>query len=124
MKRIFQLLLLSFCFLFQAQNLKIIQKPIDYSKERMKLSLDYMKDHHNLIQKTPNITPKIIVLHYTAGGTIESNFRYFNNLYLENQRATLKNKVLSMFLLIFWLTETERFINWLTRNCLQDIQLD
>jgi hypothetical protein len=124
MKRIFQLLFLSFCFLFQAQNLKIIQKPIDYSKERMKLSLDYMKDHHNLIQKTPNITPKIIVLHYTAGGTIESNFRYFNNLYLENQRATLKNKVLSTFLLIFWLTETERFINWLTRNCLQDIRLD
>ena len=92
MKRIFQLLFLSFCLISQAQNLKIIQKPIDYSKERMNLSLDYMKEHHNLIQKTPNITPKIIVLHYTAGGTIESNFRYFNNLYLENHRATLKNQ--------------------------------
>lgn len=92
MKRIFQLLFLSFYLISQAQNLKIIQKPIDYSKERMKLSLDYMKEHHNLIQKTPNITPKIIVLHYTAGGTIESNFRYFNNLYLENHRATLKNQ--------------------------------
>ena len=92
MKRIFQLLFLSFCLISQAQNLKIIQKPINYSKERMKLSLDYLKDHYNLIQKTPNITPKIIVLHYTAGGTIESNFRYFNNLYLENHRATLKNQ--------------------------------
>ncbi len=92
MKYILQLLLIFFSFQFQAQNLKIIQKPIDYSKERKQLSLDYMKQHHNLIQKNPNITPKIIVLHYTAGGTIESNFRYFNNLYLENQRATLKKQ--------------------------------
>lgn len=92
MTRFFQIILLSFCFSLQAQNLKIIQKPIDYSKERMKLSLDYMKDHHNLIQKTPNITPKIVVLHYTAGGTIDSNFRYFNNLHLEYQRATLKKQ--------------------------------
>lgn len=92
MKNIFQLLLVFFSFLVQAQNLKIIQKPIDYSKERMKLSLDYMKDHHNLIQKTPKISPKIIVLHYTAGGTVESNFRYFNNLYLDNQRVTLKKQ--------------------------------
>src|SRR6218665_3479623 len=92
MTKFFQIILLGFCFSLQAQNLKIIQKPIDYSKERVKLSLDYMKDHHNLIQKTPNITPKIVVLHYTAGVTIDSNFRYFSNLYLENQRATLKKQ--------------------------------
>jgi len=92
MNKLFQIILFGFCISLQAQNLKIIQKPIDYSKERMKLSLDYLKDHHNMIQKTPNITPKIIVLHYTAGGTIDSNFRYFNNLYLENQRATLKKQ--------------------------------
>jgi len=92
MKKIFQLIFLAYCLISQAQNLKIIQKPIDYSKERIKLSLNYMKDHHQLTQKTPNITPKIVVLHYTAGGTIESNFRYFSNLYLENQRATLKKQ--------------------------------
>ena len=84
--------MLSFCFLIQAQNIKIIQKPIDYSKEKIKLSLEYMKEHHGLDQKTPNITPKIIVLHYTAGGTVESNFKYFNNLHLENQRSTLKKQ--------------------------------
>jgi hypothetical protein len=63
------------CFLFQAQNLKIIQKPIDYSKEKIKLSLEYIKEHHGLDQKTPKITPKIIVLHYTAGGKPEINFK-------------------------------------------------
>lgn len=92
MKRIFQLLLLSSCFLLQAQNIKIIQKPIDYSKEKIKLSLEYMKEHHGLNQQTPKIAPKIIVLHYTAGGTVESNFKYFNNLHLENQRSTLKKQ--------------------------------
>ena len=92
MKNFVQVLFIVFSLITQAQNLKIIQKPIDYSKERIKLSLDYMKEHHSLIQKTPNITPKIVVLHYTAGGTIDSNFRYFNNLYLENQRATLKKQ--------------------------------
>lgn len=92
MRKIILLLFVNCSFLFQAQNLKIIQKPIDYSKEKIKLSLDYMKEHHGLDQKTPKITPKIIVLHYTAGGTIESNFKYFNNLYLENQRSTLKNQ--------------------------------
>ena len=92
MKKIFQFLFLSFYFLFQAQSLKIIQKPIDYSKEKIKLSLEYMKEHHGLDQKTPKITPKIVVLHYTAGGTVESNFKYFNNLHLENQRSTLKKQ--------------------------------
>lgn len=92
MTKLLQILFLSSCFLLQAQNIKIIQKPIDYSKEKIKLSLDYMSEHHGLNQKTPKITPKIIVLHYTAGGTVESNFRYFNNLHLENQRSTLKKQ--------------------------------
>ena len=92
MRKFILLLFVNCGFLFHAQNIKIIQKPIDYSMEKIKLSLDYMKAHHGLDQKTPKITPKIIVLHYTAGGTIESNFKYFNNLYLENQRSTLKNQ--------------------------------
>lgn len=92
MTKLLQILFLTSCFLLQAQNIKIIQKPIDYSKEKIKLSLDYMREHHGLNQKTPKITPKIIVLHYTAGGTVESNFRYFNNLHLENQRSTLKKQ--------------------------------
>ena len=92
MKKFILILFLNCFLLFQAQSLKIIQKPIDYSKEKIKLSLEYMKEHHGLNQKTPKITPKIIVLHYTAGGTVESNFKYFNNLYLENQRSTLKNQ--------------------------------
>ena len=85
------LLILSFSFA-QNSGLKIIEKPINYSAERVALSLEYLKDHHGLVQKTPTIVPKMIVLHYTAGGTVESNFKYFNKTHLESARNTLKKQ--------------------------------
>lgn len=89
------------CFLFlligsfsiaQKNEIKIISKPISYNEERVRLSLEYLKDHHGLVQKTPVIVPKMIVLHYTAGGTVESNYKYFNKTHLENSRNTLKKQ--------------------------------
>ncbi|MCI3938873.1 peptidoglycan recognition protein family protein [Chryseobacterium aahli] len=76
----------------QQSEFKIVNKPINYSEERIRLSLEYLKDHHGLTQKTPTIVPKVIVLHYTAGGTVESNFKYFNNTHLESARNTLKKQ--------------------------------
>jgi len=89
------------CFLFlligsfsiaQKNEIKIISKPISYNEERVRLSLEYLKDHHGLVQKTPVIVPKMVVLHYTAGGTVESNYKYFNKTHLENTRNTLKKQ--------------------------------
>ena len=71
---------------------KIIQKPISYSEERVRLSLEYLKNHHGLVQKTPTIVPKMIVLHYTANGNVESNFKYFNKTYLQGGRNALKKQ--------------------------------
>jgi N-acetyl-anhydromuramyl-L-alanine amidase AmpD len=76
----------------QKNEPKIINKPIDYSTERTRLSLEYLREHHGLIQKSPTIVPKMIVLHYTAGGTVESNFKYFNKTHLESARNTLKKQ--------------------------------
>lgn len=76
----------------QKNELKIINMPINYSEERIRLSLEYLKEHHGLVQKTPMIVPKMIVLHYTAGGNVESNFKYFNKTHLENARNTLKKQ--------------------------------
>lgn len=94
MKKVIFLLFVFVIHFSSAQNsgLKIIEKPINYSAERARLSLEYLKDHHGLIQKTPTIVPKMIVLHYTAGGTVESNFKYFNNTHLESARNTLKKQ--------------------------------
>ncbi|MCY0969158.1 peptidoglycan recognition protein family protein [Chryseobacterium wangxinyae] len=76
----------------QNSDFKVINKPINYSPERISLSLEYLKEHHGLTQKSPIIIPKMIVLHYTAGGTVESNFKYFNKTNLENARNTLKKQ--------------------------------
>lgn len=89
------------CFLFlligsfsiaQKNEIKIISKPISYNEERVRLSLEYLKNHHGLVQKTPVIVPKMVVLHYTAGGTVESNYKYFNKTHLENTRNILKKQ--------------------------------
>jgi N-acetyl-anhydromuramyl-L-alanine amidase AmpD len=67
-------------------SIKIIEKPIDYSDERTKLSLEYLKIRHGIVQQKPTIIPLIIVLHYTAGGTVNSIFNYFNNAKIEKKR--------------------------------------
>ncbi|KMQ66418.1 N-acetylmuramoyl-L-alanine amidase [Chryseobacterium angstadtii] len=86
------LVLISYCTKAQTNEFKIIDKPIDYSPERVSLSLEYLKIHYNIVQKSPTISPKIIVLHYTAGGTVETNFKYFNKTHLESARNTLKKQ--------------------------------
>jgi N-acetyl-anhydromuramyl-L-alanine amidase AmpD len=102
----------------QTNEFKIVSKPIDYSQERVRLSLEYLKDHHNIVQNSPTISPKIIVLHYTAGGTVETNYKYFNKTHLESARNVLKKQstlnVSSQFIVdrdgtIYQLMEPDRF---------------
>ncbi|GEN77944.1 peptidoglycan recognition protein family protein [Chryseobacterium hagamense] len=120
MKKIFYFYAILMTGFLKAQTgeMKIIQKPISYSEDRVRLSLDYLKEHHGLVQKAPTITPKMIVLHYTANGNVESNFKYFNKTYLEGGRNTLKKQsalnVSSQYLIdrdgtIYQLMEPDQF---------------
>ncbi len=77
-----------------SKDIEIIEKPILYNKERKRLSVEYLKERHGIIQEKPSIIPKIIVLHYTAGGTIKTNFNYFNNIQIENARKINKDQSL------------------------------
>lgn len=86
------LVLITCCIKAQTNDFKIISKPIDYSSERVRLSIEYLKDHYNIIQNSAAISPKMIVLHYTAGGTVETNYKYFNKTYLESARNVLKKQ--------------------------------
>ena len=83
------------CHSLHAQDkidIKIVEKPIKYDKERDSLSVDYLRKRHGIIQKTPTIVPKMIVLHYTAGGTLKSTYDYFNNVRIENARKINKDQ--------------------------------
>jgi len=86
------LLLYSTIIAQENTNIKIIEKPIVYNKEREKLSVAYLKERHGIIQENATIVPKIIVLHYTAGGNINSNFNYFNAVEIEHARKLNKDQ--------------------------------
>ena len=100
MKRVITLFLCILCstFLYAQLNkndeIVIIDKPINYDSTRIKLSLDYLKTRHGLLQDKPIIEPTIIVLHYTDFGTLESIFNYFNNTEIENSRSLIKSQSL------------------------------
>ena len=88
------LFLSNILFSQESHEIKIIEKRILYNTEREKLSIQYLKERHGIIKQTPSITPKFIVLHYTAGGSVSSNFNYFNNVRIENSRELNKSQSL------------------------------
>lgn len=71
-------------------SINIIQLPINYSKERTTLSIEYLKNRHGIIQTTPIINPIMVILHFTDGGTIKSIHDYFDSPTIEDSRQLNK----------------------------------
>lgn len=90
------LLLFSAKLKAQTDAINIIQKPIEFNQERIDLSLDYMRTHYGIVQKTPTINPLMIVLHYTEVGTLEHNIRYFNSTYLNGRKNLSRESALNV----------------------------
>ncbi|MCB9319303.1 MAG: N-acetylmuramoyl-L-alanine amidase [Lewinellaceae bacterium] len=55
----------------------IVQKPIVWDSTRVQLSLQYLHERHGLDAHTPNIDPRMIVVHWTAIPTFEGSYRAF-----------------------------------------------
>jgi len=72
-----------------AQKIKIIDKPITYDSTRIKLTLQYLKERHGINQKTVEIEPKMVVLHWTASKTMLSAFNTFNKSTLAGDRVAI-----------------------------------
>ncbi|HSP12885.1 MAG TPA: peptidoglycan recognition family protein [Salegentibacter sp.] len=84
------LLLFASCGPSREVNYFIIDKPINFNEERTELSLNYMEERYDLQRKTPNITPKMIVLHWTAIPTFEASFNAFDPVKLPGARADIQ----------------------------------
>jgi len=56
------------------EDLKIIDKPIDFGAERIDLTKKYIKTHYGKTVENIEIVPKIIVLHWTAELDFEKSF--------------------------------------------------
>ena len=57
-----------------AQELRIIDKPIDFGKERIALTKAYIAAHYGKQVRDITITPRIIVLHWTAELSLQKSF--------------------------------------------------
>lgn len=68
---------------------KIVDTPVSFSKERMRLTEQYIKEHYGIDAKNIEIVPKIIVLHWTAIPTFDSSFAVFNMETLNGSRPDL-----------------------------------
>jgi beta-N-acetylhexosaminidase len=69
-------------------RLYIIDKPISFSEERILLTKGYIKNHYG-VDDSVYITPKMIVLHWTAINDFDSCFALFNMETLGGSRPDL-----------------------------------
>jgi beta-N-acetylhexosaminidase len=65
----------SVCTTKPIQPLQIIDKPIDFGPERIAMTKEYIKSHYGKEVDSIEITPKIILLHWTAEMDFEKSFK-------------------------------------------------
>jgi N-acetyl-anhydromuramyl-L-alanine amidase AmpD len=57
---------------------RIVDRPIPFSPERVELTRDYIEARYGFRPADITITPRIIVLHWTAIDDVDATFRTFN----------------------------------------------
>jgi hypothetical protein len=67
----------------------IVDAALAWTAERARLTLDYRRRHSDPGAVDLTIEPRVIVLHYTAGGSAISTRRYFDNARIEASRPQL-----------------------------------
>jgi N-acetyl-anhydromuramyl-L-alanine amidase AmpD len=73
-----------------APVLPVVESPLAWSAERERLTLEYRRLHSDPTATDVAITPTVIVLHYTGGGSAANTMRYFDRLELEEARDQLR----------------------------------
>ena len=69
--------------------LAIVDAPIKWNAERERLTLDYRRAHNDAKASDVAIDPRVIVLHYTGGGSAKATRAYFDNIKIEAARKQL-----------------------------------
>ncbi|HUG39483.1 MAG TPA: peptidoglycan recognition family protein [Longimicrobiales bacterium] len=57
---------------------RIVDRPISFSPERQANTLAYIREHYGLTPPDLTITPRVVVLHWTAIDDLEASFRAFD----------------------------------------------
>lgn len=69
-----------------SSGVNLVQKRIPVTEKRVELTKEYTKIHYGFERAYMDV-PKTIVLHWTAGGTADSNYNYFYSDTLSNTDA-------------------------------------
>lgn len=77
------------CSSMKSSSAEITDKPIVFDEQRRELSLEYMKTRYGLEQSEPLISPKMIVVHWTAIPTFKESFEAFRDPLLPNTRSDI-----------------------------------
>ena len=67
----------------------IIDKPIKFGKDRVAMTKEYIKTHYGKRVNNIKITPKIILLHWTAEMSFDKSFGRLNPEYLLSDRKDI-----------------------------------
>ena len=70
---------------------EIVDIPIIFDEQRIELTKEYLLKRYVLDHDTPVITPKMVVLHWTAIPSLKKSFEAFNRSTLPNWRPDLVN---------------------------------
>lgn len=79
----FTLLVSSGC----APRLAVYDWPITFNQERVDLSREYAREHYDVDAADIEIVPRVVVLHWTAIGTLEDSFKAFDPVRLPAARS-------------------------------------
>lgn len=72
-----------------ASSLVVHDRPIPFTDQRIDLTREYAQDRYGLSAESLRITPRMIVLHWTAIGTLEDSFGAFVPETLSDNRPDL-----------------------------------
>jgi hypothetical protein len=104
-------------------SVRIIQTPIDFGPERVKLTIAYRRQHQDPKAASVEIKPQMIIVHWTGINSFASTWSYFNRVRAESARPELaaagEVNVSAQFLVdrdgtIYQLMPE----NWMARHCI------
>ena len=67
----------------------VVDAPMKWSDERARLTLEYRRQHSDPAAKDLTIDPRVIILHYTGGGSADATRAYFDAPRIEAARGQL-----------------------------------
>jgi len=73
-------------------QLRIVQKPIVFDDTRRQLTLDYIKSRYGIDTNSVAITPRMVVVHWTAIDSFEESYKTMRDATLPGSRADVGAK--------------------------------